>query len=424
MRSTSCSRTALGEVQRDRVPQRLLAGRCSPMRASRTRRGALPARKPGRRTSRAILRNAWSMSRSNSASSIVTDSLTLLPSRVSTELFTGLPGSATRRLYAFGVGVKSLGQRLRASVDELERTRLIARFDGLGITQLGDVVPRTPVRVGGEISRGRHRAAQRRPGARGDDLRRHRHDHGDLQRPAQHHRHRARPRRDLRRASPSPSATAASSSTRRTPSSPPPPPSNARHWPRRPEIGHWCPVRATCCSWPSLPAHRRHPGGVMMNRREVLELFGRQYGVATTSQLVDRGVSARTVSRARRDGLLVPLTVHVARAVDQPDTFESRAMAAQLHLGDEAMSTATTAGALLGLRSMPRTRHRGGARRTLTSLLPALDRDPRRPRTRPTRRRSPGRRPVRRPALPDAPRPGGLVQRSPVPAGGGGRAGS
>jgi hypothetical protein len=52
-----------------------------------------------------------------------------------------------------GVGVKSLGQRLRASVDELERTRLIARFDGLGITQLGDVVPRTPVRVGGEISR-------------------------------------------------------------------------------------------------------------------------------------------------------------------------------------------------------------------------------------------------------------------------------
>ena len=51
------------------------------------------------------------------------------------------------------MGVKSLGQRLRASVDELERTRLIARFDGLGITQLGDVVPRTPVRVGGEISR-------------------------------------------------------------------------------------------------------------------------------------------------------------------------------------------------------------------------------------------------------------------------------
>jgi hypothetical protein len=49
--------------------------------------------------------------------------------------------------------VKSLGQRLRASVDELERTRLISRFQGLGITSLGDVVPRKPVRVGGEISR-------------------------------------------------------------------------------------------------------------------------------------------------------------------------------------------------------------------------------------------------------------------------------
>ena len=32
----------------------------------------------------------------------------------------------------------------------------------------------------------------------------------------------------------------------------------------------------------------------MMNGREVLELFGRQYGVATTSQLVALGVSART----------------------------------------------------------------------------------------------------------------------------------
>ena len=66
-----------------------------------------------------------------------------------------------------------------------------------------------------------------------------------------------------------------------------------------------------------------------MNRREVLELFGRQYGVATTSRLVGLGVSARTVRRARQDGLLVAVTTHVARAVDQPDTFESRAMAAR-----------------------------------------------------------------------------------------------
>ena len=49
--------------------------------------------------------------------------------------------------------LKELGQRLRASVDELERTRLSGRFEGLGLTKLADVVPRQPVRVGGEVSR-------------------------------------------------------------------------------------------------------------------------------------------------------------------------------------------------------------------------------------------------------------------------------
>jgi hypothetical protein len=52
-----------------------------------------------------------------------------------------------------GVGVKSLGQRLRASVHELERTRLMERCEGLGITNLDEVVPRQPIRVGGEIHR-------------------------------------------------------------------------------------------------------------------------------------------------------------------------------------------------------------------------------------------------------------------------------
>jgi hypothetical protein len=48
------------------------------------------------------------------------------------------------------VGVKSLGHRLRASVEELERARLMDRCEGLGITSL---VPRRPIRVGGEIHR-------------------------------------------------------------------------------------------------------------------------------------------------------------------------------------------------------------------------------------------------------------------------------
>ena len=51
------------------------------------------------------------------------------------------------------VGVKSLGQRLKSSVHELERTRLVHRFGGLGLTPLCELTPRRPVRVGGEIHR-------------------------------------------------------------------------------------------------------------------------------------------------------------------------------------------------------------------------------------------------------------------------------
>ena len=51
------------------------------------------------------------------------------------------------------MGVKSLRQRLKASVHELERTRLIDRFGGLGLTAIADLTPRQPIRVGGEIHR-------------------------------------------------------------------------------------------------------------------------------------------------------------------------------------------------------------------------------------------------------------------------------
>ena len=51
------------------------------------------------------------------------------------------------------MALKSLGQRLRASVDDLERARLSERFGGLELTKLSEVVPRHPVRVAGEISR-------------------------------------------------------------------------------------------------------------------------------------------------------------------------------------------------------------------------------------------------------------------------------
>jgi hypothetical protein len=44
-------------------------------------------------------------------------------------------------------------QRFSATVGELERVRLAKRCRGLGITNLDSVVPRQPVRVGGEIHR-------------------------------------------------------------------------------------------------------------------------------------------------------------------------------------------------------------------------------------------------------------------------------
>ena len=90
-----------------------------------------------------------------------------------------------------------------------------------------------------------------------------------------------------------------------------------------------------------------HPG--------LLELLQRQHGVASNRQLADLGMSGATIWRARRDGILLPLTNHVVRAADHPDTFDARAMAANLQFADGHL-TGTTAGVLYGLRSMPRGR--------------------------------------------------------------------
>lgn len=60
--------------------------------------------------------------------------------------------SQRRAVQLTPVGMK-LSQRLTATVDELERVRLAKRCAGLGLTELGSVVPRQPVRVGGEIHR-------------------------------------------------------------------------------------------------------------------------------------------------------------------------------------------------------------------------------------------------------------------------------
>lgn len=51
------------------------------------------------------------------------------------------------------MGLRDLAKRLRTSVDELDDRRLQDRFSGLDLTSIGDMRPRTPVRVGGEITR-------------------------------------------------------------------------------------------------------------------------------------------------------------------------------------------------------------------------------------------------------------------------------
>ena len=78
--STSCSarpRRRSTRAARRAAPAR--APMSVPKRASSNWRGALPGRKPGMRTSRASLRNAASIARSNSSAGTVTCSLTLLP---------------------------------------------------------------------------------------------------------------------------------------------------------------------------------------------------------------------------------------------------------------------------------------------------------------------------------------------------------
>jgi hypothetical protein len=51
------------------------------------------------------------------------------------------------------VGLRDLGKRLKTSVRELDEQRLQERFHGLDITAMCDIACRTPVRVGGEITR-------------------------------------------------------------------------------------------------------------------------------------------------------------------------------------------------------------------------------------------------------------------------------
>ena len=63
------------------------------------------------------------------------------------------PGCPLDRVTIVIAVEKKLRARLNASVAELEQTRLQDRFRGLGLTPLGELPLRVPVRVAGEVTR-------------------------------------------------------------------------------------------------------------------------------------------------------------------------------------------------------------------------------------------------------------------------------
>jgi hypothetical protein len=50
------------------------------------------------------------------------------------------------------VGLKDLRKRLSSSVEDLDRARLQTRYAGLGVTKIGELPLRVPVRLGGEVT--------------------------------------------------------------------------------------------------------------------------------------------------------------------------------------------------------------------------------------------------------------------------------
>lgn len=53
------------------------------------------------------------------------------------------------------MGIRDLAKRLTASVEQIDDERLQDRFAGLALTPLGELEPRVPARIGGEVSRTR-----------------------------------------------------------------------------------------------------------------------------------------------------------------------------------------------------------------------------------------------------------------------------
>lgn len=90
--------------------------------------------------------------------------------------------------------------------------------------------------------------------------------------------------------------------------------------------------------------------------RCVVEFLAHHHWVASTAQLRAIGVSKTALQHARRTGLLSTPVRGVVALAAADLTLEGLALAAQLATGREAFVSGPTAGALHGLRAMPRVR--------------------------------------------------------------------
>jgi len=92
----------------------------------------------------------------------------------------------------------------------------------------------------------------------------------------------------------------------------------------------------------------------MIDRPDVMMLLGRQHWVADITQMLELGVSARTLARARRAQLLAPILPGIVHLAAAPMSFDSRTMALQLYAGAPSYLSSHTAARILGVRGMPR----------------------------------------------------------------------
>lgn len=92
----------------------------------------------------------------------------------------------------------------------------------------------------------------------------------------------------------------------------------------------------------------------MLDQPHILQLFGRQFGLASVRQLSALGIDGDRRLRARRRGLIEHVGGGVVRLIGSVESFESQAMGVLLAAGPGSGLTSFTGGALHGLRKMPR----------------------------------------------------------------------